>query len=65
MIPTETKKATSAGGLFVCAARQAAINTKPTLQAVTSSAENNPEISVQRIEVDIVREELLDENDVT
>ena len=45
--------------------RTAVTNTKPTLQAVTSSAENNPEISVQRIEVDIVREELLDENDVT
>jgi len=43
----------------------AVVDTKPTLQAVTSSAENNPEISVQRIEVDIVREELLDENDVT
>lgn len=43
----------------------AANDTKPTLQAVTNSAENNPEISVQRIEVDIVREELLDEDDVT
>jgi hypothetical protein len=37
--------------------------TKPTLQAVASSAENNTEISVQRSEVDIVREELLDEDD--
>ncbi len=33
--------------------------------AIARIAPNNPEISVQRIEVDIVREELLDEDDVT
>jgi hypothetical protein len=33
--------------------------------AVASSAENNTEISAQHIEIDIVREELLDEDDGT
>ena len=36
--------------------------TKPILQTVASSVENDTEVSVQRIGVDIVRKEFLDED---